>query len=54
MGYCSKEALKELSEKEKQLKEFWMQIVLAINPKDSEVVKVSAWFINYFKSKRVR
>mgnify|MGYP001602471743 CR=1 FL=1 len=50
-GYCSKEALKELNEKEKQLKEFWMQIVLATNPSDKEVIRVSAWFINHLKRK---
>ena len=46
---CSKEALKELNDKEKQLKEFWMEIVLAMKPSNKEVIRVSAWFINKFK-----
>ena len=48
-NFASRKNLETLSEKEKQLKEFWMEIVMAMKPSDKEVIRVSAWFINKFK-----
>lgn len=52
-GYCSKERLKELNTKEKQLKEFIMQLIIATRANKSEVIRVCAVLIHNFKSKRV-
>lgn len=53
-GYCSKEALKELTEKEKQLKELLLQVIMATQADKKEVIRTLAYLINSFKSKRVR
>lgn len=49
---CSKDKLNVLSRKERQLKEFWMEIVMATKSSNKEVIRVSAWFINTFKNLR--
>lgn len=51
-GYCSKEALKVLNEKEQGLKEELMDIIIKSNAKDREVVRVLAFLINKFKNVR--
>lgn len=49
---CSKEGLKVLSKKQIQLKELWMTIIMATKCKNSDIVKVSAWYIQNFKVKK--
>jgi len=45
----SKEALKVLNEKEKQLKEDMMKIIINSKAKNIEIVRVLAFLINSFK-----
>lgn len=51
---CSKEALEVLNPKEKQLKEFLLQVIIATNSNKKEVIRTLSYLINHFKSKRVR
>lgn len=53
-GYCSNEALKVLSPKEKQLKELLLQVIMATQADKKEVIRTLAFLMQVFKSKRVR